>query len=47
VRPRLEILEGKALLSSLGLDVKGSDPDLGDYTRVDIRNMYYPGEKLR
>jgi len=31
VRPRLEILESKTLLSSFGVDVKGSDSDLGDH----------------
>ncbi len=41
-QPRLELLENRTLLSTIGVNVKGSSPYAGDATWVDVRHLFLP-----
>ncbi len=42
MHPRLELLENRTLLSTIGVDVKGNSPWAGDATWVDVRHLFLP-----
>ena len=41
-QPRLELLENRTLLSTIGVNVKGNSPWAGDATWVDVRHLFLP-----
>ena len=47
VRPRLELLESKTLLSSFGANLKADTPYVGGYSYVNIRKLFQPWGQMQ